>query len=400
MSVSPTPKPSLGPGDEGLTGVLILGVILGSFFSIAAMQVLLGLAVLNWGWGVRRAGISGVRAPLALPLAGSVAISVLSALHSGNGHAIKESLSGGLPFLGFLVALNVLSRREWLARSVRFVVAGGALAAILGLLQAAFETRGIRISGSLSHYMTFAGLLMLAATVAVGRLVIGARGRERTVLLVAFLAIGVALLFSQTRGAWLGLAAGSIVALALRRWHLLPLVPVVATAAYLLAPPHLQGRILSTFDPYDRTVMERAAMWRVGAAMIADHPLLGVGTRLTDEYYNEFAEADDPYADNPPGHLHSNLVQTAAERGVFALLLWLALWIAWFYRAGRIWKGLDEHDDLGRAAVAGSLAAMTAFHLMGCFEYNAGDSEVVTLAFLLAAWPFAVEGTRSGEVQE
>lgn len=400
MSTAPPPKPRMGPGDEDLTRVVLLGVILSSFFSIAAMQVLLGLAVLNWAWGVRRTGLAGIRAPLALPLAASVAVSVLSALHSGNGHAIKESLSGGLPFVGFLVALNVLTRRAWLARSVHFVVAGGALAALLGLLQAVLETRGFRISGSLSHYMTFAGLLMLSATVAVGRLAFGASGRERTALLVALLAIGVALLLSQTRGAWLGVAAGSIVALALRRWHLLPLVPVVATATYLLAPPHLQGRILSTFDPYDRTAMERTAMWRVGAAMIADHPLLGVGPRLTDEHYHEYAEADDPYANNPPGHLHSNLVQTAAERGVLALLLWLALWIAWFYRAGRIWKGLDEHDDLGRAAVAGSLAAMTAFHLMGCFEYNAGDSEVVTLAFLLAAWPFAVVGTPSGEAQE
>ncbi len=404
MPASPQPAPVLRPGSEGITQGMLLGMVLCSYFSIALMQILLGLAFLNWGWGLFRpgdhCGRPTVRAPLALPMAGFVAVSALSALLARDAHGIKESLSGGMPLLVYLVTLNVMAAPPRLRRCVWFVVAGGALAAILGLLQAAFEARGFRIAGSLSHYMTFSGVLMLAAMVALARLVFGASGRERLVLVFSLLAIGAALLLTQTRGSWLGVAAGSVVVLALRQWRLLPLLPIAVGIAYLLAPGHVQDRILSTFDLTDKTVSQREVMWRVGAEIVAEHPLLGIGPRRTDEYYGDHRPEDDPYAgQNPPGHLHNNVVQTAAERGLVGLLLWLAIWILWFFLAGRVWKSLGPEASLERAVVAGSLAALTAFQTMGFFEYNAGDSEVATLALFITAWPFAVRGIRSGEAE-
>ncbi len=84
---------------------------------------------------------------------------------------------------------------------------------------------------------------------------------------------------------------------------------------------------------------------------------------------------------------------------MIGLRLWLAIWIAWFFRAGRIYARLDRGDSTSRAVVAGSLAAMTAFQVMGFFEYNAGDSEVATLALFVMALPFAVEGSKERSVE-
>ena len=43
-----------------------------------------------------------------------------------------------------------------------------------------------------------------------------------------------------------------------------------------------------------------------------------------------------------------------------------------------------------RALVAGSLAAVTGFLVMGLFEYNFGDAEVIDLLLVVMALPFVV----------
>ena len=50
-------------------------------------------------------------------------------------------------------------------------------------------------------------------------------------------------------------------------------------------------------------------------------------------------------------------------------------------------------DD--RALVAGSIAAVAAFLVAGCFEYNFGDSEVIDLLWIVMAFPFACAGEGS-----
>jgi O-antigen ligase len=59
--------------------------------------------------------------------------------------------------------------------------------------------------------------------------------------------------------------------------------------------------------------------------MVRDHPLLGVGPDQVKEAYTDY-----PWATRRP-HLHNNVVQIAAERGLPALAawLWLIVAIAW-----------------------------------------------------------------------
>ena len=404
--VSSGPMPDLteprarrpAPGDPTVTRVLLLGIVLFSYFSIALMQMLLGLAFLNWSVGLRHRPREPVRAPLAGPMAAFVGISLLSALLIQNAHSIKESLSGGMPMLVYLVALNVMARPGWALRSARFVVAGGVLAAILGLVQAAFQEQNLRISGSLSHYMTFSGVVLVAVLVALGLLIFGSSARERGLVALGLVPMIGALLLTQTRGAWVGLAAGAAVLLALWRLRALPLLPIAAVLAYLIAPAHVQDRIRSTVDPNDGTVNERYVMWETGLSMVRAHPVLGVGPRMTQANYDAYRPADDPFTALPtPGHLHNNLVQTAAERGLLGLLLWLAIWVAWFFRVALLCRQLAPEERAARAVVVGSLAAMVAFQVMGLFEFNMGDSEVATLAMFVMALPFAVEGLRERE---
>jgi O-antigen ligase len=362
-----------GVGAPAMTRGLLLSVAACCFFSIALMQMLLGLAFVNWTVGLVRWGRAEVRGPLTLWMAGFILLSVISAANAGDAHSMKKALSGGMPMLAYWMVLNTHTRRGHLERALTVLVSVGVAAALLGLAQSWTERSGYRIRGSLSHYMTYSGVLMMAASAALSGAVFAAR--KRWLASLALVPLLAALLLTQTRGAWVGLAAGGLVVLALRRARLMIVIPVVALGCYLLAPAHVQARIRSTVDLEDTTARERLVMWGVGGRMIADHPLLGVGPSLTQASYDQYRPTDDPFAEiEAMGHLHNNLVQLTAERGLLGSSLWLIFWGAWFVLVARRYRCLE-----------------TAFQTMGLFEFNAGDSEVATLAFFLMGLPLGFE---------
>ena len=157
--------------------------------------------------------------------------------------------------------------------------------------------------------------------------------------------------------------------------------------------PGAADRLTSLADPrYDDSVKERIYMWRSGIRMVKDHPLLGLGVGGVKRLYRDYA---DPRAGKrSTGHLHSSPVQIAAERGLLGLVAWGWIWGAFFLRAGAILRRLPAGLGTDRMLTAGSLAAVLGFLVAGLFEYNFGDSEVVTLAYLLMAVPFIVERVR------
>jgi len=140
------------------------------------------------------------------------------------------------------------------------------------------------------------------------------------------------------------------------------------------------------FDLNDPTNRDRRAMLVVGAGMVRDHPIFGVGPEMVQRVYADYRPEYAVNATNP--HLHNVPVQIAAERGLPALLAWL-----WFVVVAgrdltrRVWSGRSP-------AVAGAgLAALVAMLTAGLFEYNFGDSEFLMLFLGLLTLPFAADTT-------
>lgn len=386
-------------GDARTRGLLYL-VALFSFFSVALTQICIGLAVVSWYLTLRACPGRRVRAPLARPMLAFIGLSFLSGALSGAGSAMKTALSDGLPMLVYLVGLNVLRRPADLLRAARVVAVGGGLAAAYGAAPGLLESTGLRIQGSLSHYYTFSGVVMLAMVVGLALVLFERTARARLAAGALSAVMGAALLLTQTRSAWLAVGLGAVLLLVARSRRWLAVLPVVAVLAYLLAPARVQARIHSFTDLQDATAHERLVMWETGWRMWQDAPLLGVGGRQVGEVYGDYRDPDAPFTDTPiPGHLHNNVVNLAVERGALGLAAWLAFWIAWFVASLRALARLKSASpDLTgvRAISLASIAALSAFHLMGMFEFNAGDSEVAALAMFIMAWPLAVGANADG----
>ncbi len=265
------------------------------------------------------------------------------------------------------------------------VITVGALAAAYGIIQYGmlhFDSLRLRPRGTMGHYMTYSGTLMLVIGVAAARIVFGMRDRVWPALVMPALVVALTLTF--TRSAWVGVCVGVSLLFILKDFRLTGLIPVIVALLFALAPDRITDRIMSVFDLRDPSSRDRVAMLQTGAAMVRDHPLTGVGPNMVERLYTQYRDASGVQSKNP--HLHNVPVQIAAERGLPALAVWLGFIGVLATGVFRIFRGSQD-----RTLAAGALAAIAAMLAAGMFEYNFGDSEFLMLFLVIVTLPFAAD---------
>ncbi|HEV3218063.1 MAG TPA: O-antigen ligase family protein [Vicinamibacterales bacterium] len=362
---------------------VLLGFAAAVQVSIAAAELLLAVLLVLWViwlFGERRR----IEAPaMFVPL---IAYAVATVVSTGFSSDPRVSLMACKQLVLFLVvpAVYQLARGRRARAVLTVIIVVGAASATIGILQYAlmgYDNLARRPHGVMGHYMTYSGLMMLVVCAAAAQLLFGRR-RLWPALSLSLLLVALTLTF--TRSAWIGTLAGLGVLLSLKDVRLLVVLPFLAAAFFALAPHGVTHRFYSIFDPVDVTNIERIAMLREGARMVAAHPLVGLGPNMVEERYAEYRAPTDPFHNNQ--HLHNVLVQIAAERGLPALGAWL-----WFVLS----LALDLTKKLRRAAEpmfpAAAVAALAAMLAAGLFEYNFGDSEFLMLFLVLVTLPYAAE---------
>jgi O-antigen ligase len=357
-------------------------------FGLAVSNTLLGLAVLAAPFAGSRVLLRREVRALLLVLAayaGLLGISIATSFDPGESLRHGSELYATATLLVGLVVARGERRLRLLVDAVLLLATFESLVGIGQLVAQGGADLSRRIQGTLSHYMTFAGLLMIADLLLLARVVV--RGRSagwRAALLVP---INVALLATLTRSAWVGLLAGALVLLAGRPRALLWSLPA-GLLLLLLLPATVLDRAVSIVDPSDPTNHDRLCMASAGAQMIAERPWTGQGPGMVESRYPLYRLPDATRRAVP--HLHNAYLQVAAERGLpalLALLLLLALPAARALRLLRVEGGIDGHRaDLH----LGVFAALVGFAVAGLFEDNWGDTEVQRLVLMLLALPFGL----------
>lgn len=356
--------------------------------TLAVSNVLLGLTILAAPWAVRRPVDWRRFLPLAVPLGLYVLFLVVSTLASPEPRVSAGALSELFSLVTLVLGLALVRGEREVRRAVDGLVIVAALLAAWGITQFFFGYGGIdqRIRGPFSHYMTFAGFLLVADFLLLGAL---ACGKAKSVWRWAALAvINAALLASLTRSAWVALVLALTLLLALRAPRLLVLYPVAAALFLLFAPVAWVQRATSIFNLRDLSNYDRLCMLEAGVTMIAQHPLSGVGPDLVEERYPIYRPATAPRYQVP--HLHNSFVELAAARGLPALGSYLALIGIAATFAYRGYRHFRHEPGSPADLYLGALVAIVAFNLAGLFENNWGDSEVQRVMLFVLAIPFCL----------
>lgn len=253
---------------------------------------------------------------------------------------------------------------------------------------------GARITGFMSHWMTFSGQEMLVALVLTALLFFGPwRSRRMAMLGWAALALLLAsIVLGNTRGVWIATAAGALPLLwCYRRWLALA-APMAFVALLAFGPAVVQQRFISIFRPAGEldSNQHRVVTFWTGVEMIKAHPWVGLGPERVGPHVAEYAPAwiRRPFPEGYYGHLHNIYVHYGAERGVPAVLFLLAAFAVLFLHQRRALQRIAQSSpprSLERFTHLAVIACLVAILVGGLFEYNLGDSEILTMFFVIAA---------------
>jgi len=362
----------------------LFGFVAALQVSIVAAEALLAVVALCWvvmiASGTARFGAPAFFRPLLVYAVLTLVATVFSVDPRVSALDDKQLL------LFFIVpAVYEIARGARARTVVHLVITVGAVTAVYGIVQYGilhYDNLGQRPQGSMGHYMTYSGLLMLAATAAAARLLFETRDRVWPALVMPALLVALSLTF--TRSAWVGASVGIGALLLLKDFRLIGVLPVVLAVGIAVAPPQVTQRFYSMFNLKDPTSRDRVAMMREGVRMIEADPLTGMGPNMVERQYIRFRDAEAVERVNP--HLHNVPLQIAAERGLPALGAWL--WFVGSAAAG-LWGLLRSGRH--RFPAACGLGAVAAMLGAGLFEHNFGDSEFLMLFLILITLPFASE---------
>jgi putative inorganic carbon (HCO3(-)) transporter len=367
---------------EGLVyGFAFFASVLG-FVSIAASQICLGSAVALWLAARKPFEMPPLKGPLLFFMGWTVIAAFVSVDHLAALPQIKKMLGFAmLPVIYTLFRTTSAARRlteAWFA--IGFITVG------VSFVQFYFKWResiardepflqgylGDRITGLMSHWMTFSETTVLILAV-LGSYVLF-RDRERRggalwSLLTLLLALGIVL--SYTRSAWIAMAVVGVYLVWFWKPRLLWLAPIALIGLPFVASQEVTNRVDS-----------RVIMWRTGVRMIQDHPWFGVGPERVGPTFMDYLPADVPQ-ELPTGyyaHLHNTFMHYAAERGlpIVLALLWLFGKVLW--DMSRALRRLPPGPSDERFLLHGAVAASIALLIVGMSNVSMGDTEV------LGAW--------------
>jgi O-antigen ligase len=177
------------------------------------------------------------------------------------------------------------------------------------------------------------------------------------------------------------------------RWRALLVItacalPLVLVGFYVLH----QKRSVGFFDPHDDSIRWRQTVQREGLQLLTSNPrhlLVGVGMDSIKAHWREWGLFDNGRL--PMGHMHSDYLQIALERGLPALIAWLVLLVLYARMLWRLQRRLAKENWIERGLVLGAFGGLIGFLISGVVHYNWGDSEVVMIFYLIMGLSLVVE---------
>jgi O-antigen ligase len=256
--------------------------------------------------------------------------------------------------------------------------------------------RDWRATGFFNHWTTYSESLQLLGSLTFGLLIALPRKRTRwgAALVLGMIAICGALILTVVRASWAALFVSTIlIAVIGWRWRTLIVIGVCALPLILVGVFVLQQkRNVGFFDPKDDSIGWRQTVQREGFQLLTSSPrhlLVGVGMDSIKSHWREWNLFDQ--GRRPMGHMHSDYLQIALERGVPTLIAWLVLMGIYALTLWRSLRRVPNDHWLERGIILGAMGGLAGFMISGLVHYNWGDSEVVMIFYLIMGLSLIVE---------
>ncbi len=394
-----------------------------------ALHLCIALALLGWlvqtGWGRSPRLVSS---PLLLPLFCLIGAALLST--PATTHPLDTLVE--LTYQLALIALTLVTANALPLERLRPLLwtnaAAGLIVALLGILQyhdlapVAIPTNGH--PSATFGYRNFAAMYLICAIPLAGLLFLASRAPSGLLLSgISTTLMGVYLVYTRTRGAWIGMAAALFIVGGLALLHpglrtpflkalrsdfnrLKYILLLGCLALFILLAPlpaRFQDTGLQRFDEKKAGIVStvasigqqegrgRLAMWRHTLDLIRDHPLLGVGPGSWKRAYPPYDQRAMIRRDSSPRRPHNDYLWIAAEHGLLGLAIYFWLLLAAFRRLLTMARSPDPFLRL-----AAPLFALTLLSTLGhaVFSFPKEQPQAAMFPYLLFGIIIRVTSTR------
>ena len=293
----------------------------------------------------------------------------------------------GTDFLLVLVLVSCFRTIDELVTAVEMVVCAVSVSALYGVYQGirgvpvkasevdtTLNDTGVgRVFGFYDNPNNFAEILILFLPF-FAALFFASTGWKRKVFYgIAAVPPLVALLMTQSRSGWGGLAVAMLVFAVFLDWRLIPVAAVAGLLVFPFLPLFLRQRVLSIFNPADTSASFRTKIWDTMWPVIRDYWWTGLG--LGNDAVMKIVARYTLYTPSVPLHCHNVFLQTWVETGILGLLSLLGFLGSLAKRALRaisLLGNMTGHpmDPHPRLLVMAGLAALSGILVTSLVEYT------------------------------
>ena len=241
-----------------------------------------------------------------------------------------------------------------------------------------------RIVSTRSHPITYAECAVFGLIFIIAFFILEKNTVKRIWWAFAGCATITAIIFSYSRGAWLGITAGIPVLLIVKKkkvirvWYAMAAVMVIGI--FMFAHPHIRERVLNLDQGSKGSNSVRVNLWKSGIDIIRDYPLTGIGPGTLKFIYKKY-QRPEIIDKRIWSELHNQYLQVAVERGLIGLGVFLWLMAVMFTMTYKIWK--SHIFELEGQLAAACLACLTGLAVMCLTENAFFDSEVSLIIWFI-----------------
>ena len=185
----------------------------------------------------------------------------------------------------------------------------------------------------------------------------------------SFVLSSYCLIFTWSRGAWLGFACVAILFILLKSHRFLAGIlissPFILLVISFMLNSNIVSRILSIGNVSDSSTLYRVNIWKGTFDMLGDTFFygIGIGTEAFSKVFPHYALAGTEVAP----HTHSLYLQIISEMGIFALISFIVIILAY---VGNVFGSMSSATRPGvRTVYIGFLCGILAFLIQGATDY-------------------------------
>ena len=314
-----------------------------------------------------------------------------------------------LIFVGFyFIIINAVTTRKQLYSIIRLFVIAGLLVSLYGVLQYVFgwntsnawidedmfEDATMRAYSTMENPNVLGEYLLFVIPLSVFLMLNkGAKWLEKFFWFATAAVCALCMIFTQSRGCWIGLFAAFAIFITFYNGKLWGLLPFAILALPFVLPQTMIDRFMSVGNLEDSSTSYRVFIWLGSLAMMKDFWIGGIGMgegafRMLYPFYS--------YNTVIAPHSHNLYLQFLVEGGICTLLIFVVTLIIYFKKTSMQFSKYGKESKDGVFALI-CVSAMAGFLIQSMFDYTFYNYRMMAMFFMIMALSVSMEKMKEAD---